>query len=740
MFRQAKPPTYSRIWRKRKRIDVIKFSIGIHNHQPVGNFDEVFREAMGKAYLPFLEILERHPGVKVSIHNSGILYEWFEKNGTAYIDLLAKLVERGQVELITGGFYEPILPAIPERDGIGQIRMLSSYIEKRFHTVPIGFWTAERVWEPYLPLQLNRAGVRYTMLDDYHFRAAGLSESEISGYYLTEHEGKSVAVFPISKDLRYIIPFKQVDEGLTYLRDLAETHDGSLIVFADDGEKFGIWPGTYEWVIKEGWLEKFFFELEKNSDWLQTLTFKEALETSESSGMVYLPTASYHEMMEWALFDEARVAFHEIEEELKAMDLFDRLDKYAFLRGGLWRNFLAKYPEANLMHKKMMRVSDRIESISTETIDEDARSRLHMARKKLWAGQCNCPYWHGVFGGLYLPHLRSANYSSLLEAENIADGLMNASGRGRMEFHDFNGDGKNEAIVESRDINIFVSPDLGAGVMELDYRPLCVNLMDIMRRKVEPYHNLGDVDGNGDDEQGEAIPSIHEIVTDETVNQADVIVDSHTRLSFIDRFIGMEVSYDDYRLNRFSELGDFAYKPYKVESCTDGEKFSLSCSREAHIEYSGRQFPYRVKKRYELVDGEALLRILVELQDLASLDVAAKYGIEFSIGEIAGNADDRYMSFQPSGTRKKLGTPGEEEELHGFQIMDEWRGLTVDLAFSLPVTLWHYPIETFSQREGGFEMIYQGTVFLAMIPVGLDQSPNRSVEITMCFHGRKGGE
>jgi len=714
---------------------VIFFTIGIHNHQPVGNFDSVFREAMEKAYLPFLETLSRHPGVKISIHNSGILYDWFEENGRKYLDILSKLVERGQVELLTGGFYEPILPAIPERDGVGQIRMLNSYISKRFGTKPVGYWTAERVWEPHLPRILKNAGVRYTLLDDYHFRAAGLSESRICGYYLTEHEGDSVAVFPISRDLRYIFPFKMVSESIEYLRQQADARPGSLIVFADDGEKFGIWPGTYQWVIEERWLENFFTELERNADWIRTMTFSEAIESTESSGIVYLPTASYHEMMEWALFDEARVAFHNLEEELKSRDLFDRLDTYAFMRGGFWRNFLAKYPESNMMHKKMMRVSRKIEEASCGVSDEEGKAKLDQAREKLWAGQCNCPYWHGVFGGLYLPHLRAANYGSLLAAENIVDGLQDSPAGVNVDIDDYDGDGTDEVILESRNINVFVSPQLGAQVQELDYRPLCVNLMDVMRRKLEPYHQIAEESGNGGGDSGDSIPSIHNIAREQGLDPSDFVTDPHKKMSFIDHFLEEGISFDDFVMNRYTELGDFAYRPYFFKNNTDGGRVTLSCSREANLQVSDRRFPFHVRKRYELAGGANILKIVIELTDLSVLPCQVKYGLEFSIGEIPGEADGRYMIINQSGPGNRLGAPGAGKDVFNLLIRDEWRGFTADIIFSMPVTLWFYPIHTHSQSEGGFEKIYQGTTFLATIPIGPPHPGRMRLEMTMKMRG-----
>src|SRR6185436_1512495 len=88
------------------------------------------------------------------------------------------------------------------------------------------------------------------------------------------------------------------------------------------------------------------------------------------------------------------------------------------LRGGFWRNFLVKYPEVAEIYWKMLRLSAAISQAQTRRPGDQA---VLAAREALWRGQANDAYWHGVFGGCYLPHLRRAVKSSLLEAERSLD-------------------------------------------------------------------------------------------------------------------------------------------------------------------------------------------------------------------------------------------------------------------------------------------------------------------------------
>lgn len=363
-----------------------KLAFAIHNHQPVGNFNAVFEEAHQKCYLPFLELIHKYPDLRFSLHQSGILWDWQKQHHSEYYSLVGDMVDREQVELLTGGYYEPIMPAIPDADKRGQIEMLTEFISSHFEVTPQGMWLAERVWEPHLPGVLNDSGVRHLALDDTHFKYAGLNDDDLFGAYVTEEAGKTLLLLPILQKLRYLVPFGTPEEIIAFLRDAAARHPGGMAVYADDGEKFGIWPNTHNHCYRDQWLRRFFDALAANADWLDVVSLREAVEQNEPIGRVYLPSASYNEMMHWALPAEGYTAYDDFERRLKETGLFD--DYSRFVRGGHWRGFLTKYPESNLLHKKMLAVSDLYQAASRiEHVDDDELAR---AREALYAGQCNC--------------------------------------------------------------------------------------------------------------------------------------------------------------------------------------------------------------------------------------------------------------------------------------------------------------------------------------------------------------
>src|SRR5438093_855402 len=238
----------------------------------------------------------------------------------------------------------------------------------------------------------------------------------LGGYYLTEDQGFRLRVFPISQRLRYLIPFGEVEASLEYLA--ARRGRVRAVTMVDDGEKFGAWPGTHAHVYEKGWLDRFFDRL-LATEWLELATLGEVCDRMPATGRVYLPTASYREMGEWALPPDAGQLLERAKHALAALPDGERFT--ALLRGGFWRSFLVKYPEVADTYWKMLRLSREVHAALAATPGD---ARLLAAREALWRGQANDAYWHGVFGGCYLPHLRRAVKSALLDCERRLAGAQ----------------------------------------------------------------------------------------------------------------------------------------------------------------------------------------------------------------------------------------------------------------------------------------------------------------------------
>ncbi|HYF39056.1 MAG TPA: alpha-amylase/4-alpha-glucanotransferase domain-containing protein, partial [Gemmatimonadales bacterium] len=453
------------------------------------------------------------------------------------------------------GFYEPVLASLPRADRVEQIQWMQEALRRRFGVNAQGLWLTERVWEPELAADLASAGVRYALVDDRHFLVSGFASDQLHAPFWTESDGKQVALFPIDERLRYLIPFRPPEETTAYLRELRSAGH-SLAVLADDGEKFGGWPGTKEWVYERGWLDRFIAAVRAllDSGEVRLSTLTDALEAVPSSGIAYLPTASYREMEGWSLPPDAALRLVRVERDLGEARAAG--PDGALIRGGHWRNFLAKYAESNRMHKKMQALS----------LLARARGVDGPARRAIGRAQCNDAYWHGVFGGLYLPHLREAIWRNLAQAERDLrrdEGIT-------AEILDIDADGHTEIWIHSDQFSAILSPWRGGGIEEYTVFATETNYANTLTRRREAYHDLALEERREAAHEGGA-PSIHDIEEGIRLDQRPPS-DAEDRALFLERVLPANLSLEQYAAGDYTRVRSWARSggAISIEQAADG--------------------------------------------------------------------------------------------------------------------------------------------------------------------------
>lgn len=649
----------------------LRFCFGLHLHQPVGNFGYVFEQHVREVYRPFLEHVRAHSFFPITLHVSGPLIEWLDQHEPSLLDDIADLARDGRVELLLAGFYEPILASLPRPDRLTQITWMREAIRSRLGVEATGLWLTERVWEPDLAADLYDAGVKFALVDDRHFLASGFPRDRLHAPFRTEHDGKQVALFPIDERLRYLIPFQPPEDTVAYLRSL-RAQGKPLAVLADDGEKFGGWPGTREWVYEKGWIDRFFAAMRDviESGEVVLSRFDEALETVPSGGLAYLPTASYREMEGWSLPTPAALRFLALEGELGD----ERLKSDgALVRGAHWRNFLVKYPESNRMHKKMMALSalcrDRGDSPS--------------ARRAIGRAQCNDAYWHGVFGGLYLPFLRAEIWRNLAMAEaELRHGELL-----QCESIDIDGDGHSELWIHSSKFSAVVSPARGGAVEELTRFALGENLADTLTRRREAYHitaldaaeaatsaentetstqDTAETASKGEGE-AESAPSIHDIEASLALSVLPP-ADVDDRALFIERVLPAALTLEMYQRGEYQPLATTAGLVMSTEVRTGPE--SVAITLRARDDSLTKRLSFRA-------DGS----------------VRAEYSWTPS-----SHPADSFFTTEISVSRP------------------------VHLATTPDAAIWEHPIETVAKSERGLDRTLQGTCYLVRWPIALGEA------------------
>jgi 4-alpha-glucanotransferase len=721
----------------------IQLGLLLHNHQPVGNFPWVFEQVYTQAYLPMLEALERHPQVRLSLHYTGSLLDWLEDTHPAFLQRIAVLVERRQVEIVGGGYYEPILPSIPDDDKVAQILRLSDRIRRCFGAQASGMWLAERVWEPGLPRLLRAAGVEWTILDDVHFKNVGLDDQDLYGYYATEDQSEIIKVYATSKSLRYTIPWRPVGESIAYLRSLTTPGGMRIVAMGDDGEKFGGWPetGAYCWggAGRQGWVEEFFSALEGNSAWLRTTLLGEYARSHAALGRIYLPTSSYIEMTEWALPTQKAYLFgtllHRLEDE-------QRLDLLQFVRGGFWRNFLVRYHEINNQHKKMLRVHDSV-----------YRERGGSGLVDLWKAQANDTYWHGLFGGIYMGHVRSAIYHHLIKAENAADRAEHGQASWqRYSFTDFDRDSRDELIVESDQQNIYIDPQRGGTLFEWDLRRSMHNMLCVMTRHEESYHQTLRL---FEQERRRREVGIHTqaptpppgALTQEPpasphtavrVKEPDLdrllVIDRYRRNSLIDHFFAPAVRLESFARVQYEEQGDFVELPYAAEVKQDSCGITIILSRMGQVRRAGALSPQalHLTKTLFIPAGTEELRVCYTLRNRSQARLQTRFACEWNVHLLGGGGNDQAY-YQLEGQQldnPRFDSNGEALQVRDFHIGNTWLQQDVRYSLSEAATLWRFSIETVTGSEAGFERNHQGSCLALLWPVLLEADQDWHVQIT----------
>ena len=634
----------------------IYFALGLHFHQPVGNFSEILERAYEKCYKPFVEVYSKYPNIKMAFHFSGNLLDYFEKAHPEFLDKVKALVDRGQVEIMGGGYYEPIFQAISQKDRIGQIEMLSRYSENRFGKRPTGLWVPERVWSPEIIPELGTCGMKYVVLDDAHLIKAGVDENDLYGYFLTQDKDVKVSIFPSDKALRYIVPFRPPRDTIDYFRDIARKKNAPLFIYGDDAEKFGEWPYTHDWVYKRGWLDSFFKTLTKNQQWIETIRFSDYLSLFQPLRELHVPEAAYEEMMEWA--------------------------------NGSWMNYLERYPESNQMHKRMTLISERVTELVNGPHFETNRNKVIEARRELYKGQTNCPYWHGVFGGIYMHHLRGAVYEHLINADRICDEVEETYQNGSVITRDidFYNDGNSTVICENKDFFVCIDPASGGVIRELDYKPRSTNLVNTLARRKESYHTK--IMERINNKVTEPL-AIHEAIKkmDARIKRG-IFYDKFKRTCLVDHFIDKDLEKNDFADCNYVDNGDFAEGRYSVAK----EEGKVILSRKGKLGDKSIE----ITKAISLLSAREV-EIFYTLKNKSSSRINTCFGTELNIT-------------MPSGETDKYVKSG-----NAFSVNDAQGALELDFIFpKKPDKFWHFPVHTVSQSERAYELSYQS---LCIFPI-----------------------
>lgn len=682
----------------------MRICLCIHNHQPVGNFQEVMESAYSRCYAPMMEVFRSHGGVSLGLHVSGTLLEWLESNHPEYVEAMGELCRTGQMELLTGGRYEPVLTVFRRNDVSQQIREFSGHLRGISGSTPRGLWLTERVWEPRLASVLAASGVEWAVVDDLHLKRAGAVDGDLFRPCVTEDSGRTLKLLGSDMRMRYMIPFSPVEEVLGQLRAYSDAGVGTVL-YGDDGEKFGVWPGTSDLCYGQGWLDEFLGALE-SEEWLETVLPSEAA-SMEAAGPFYVPACSYWEMGEWTVGPSDREDYGLAKRLLEESGMGEAAKR--LLTGGFWRNFLSRYPESKQLHGRILSSEQMIRASGSE-------EALH----HFWRSQCNCAFWHGVFGGIYLPHLREAVWREIGLAEQMA--LESTGGYPFIREVDLDADGAPETVVVSPSMSMILQPASGLTVDQLtffrsDGEPVGVGC--VLSRRREDYHS-----GIPGVSAGDGARTIHEGMVSKEEGLAErVMEDRWRRTAFTDLVMPESAGPEEW-----GRCADSVRAADRTRRLSDGGPVAgaarFRCTMEEGVP--------RLEKEMEVDLSDPRITAVSRWEGIQGL----RTGIEVCLNLMTGTSPDRFYTVD-GGEERLMSSPG-EYRAGSLRVVDRWRRVIVTLEVPVECDLWVTPIESVNRSESGFERVHQGTAFLFSRVSGTDGS--EALEVTLRMEELPEGE
>ena len=690
----------------------IRIILTIHNHQPAGNFDRVIQDVADNSYIPLLRCLEKHPGIAMTLHYSGTLFSWLDQNRPEFSDLLHKIIKRGNVELLSGAYYEAILASIPEEDRIGQIKKHKLYLRNKYGYEAKGLWLAEKVWESNLPKSIEQANIRYTALDEESFILNGVDKLPVRAYYNTENEGHTVGVFPVSRKTTDRMLHTSPQDMINYLLSNISDNNQDMILIADDGEKYrsdseGDGTASYN-----TWLDEFFTLIEENNEEIQSSTMNEYWESIPPKGIAYFSSDSYNDMQSWSLHNEQKSVYDDIVRHLS--NLPDAEKYRPFLRGGIWRNFMTKYAESNWMQKRIQHINRKYKLLESQVKN---KNRLRHIRDTLWLAMANDVFWHGHYGGIYLPHLRDATWKSIISAEGrIEDKLFNLrDGEFVHNEADFDRDGHVEIQISTKKYSAIFSKKYSGALVEFDYKRSGYNLFNSIRRYPEQYHKqiIEEKDKQFTDD-----PHFYDRYT----TNGQIIFDKKPRYGLMERFFDKDITVEGLHANAYEEASDFINET--VDICDH------KCDRHLTFERKGWINWQRAKVKKHIFLNSSGFEVDYTLSNLGIGPHEFSFGPEFNFSLHSGEEHEKSLFSSVELGNSSYKDFLDLKEVSEFGFINKKEKVKVTLKFSKPVRLFQYPVETIVRTHQGFEKIYQNTCVLPLWHISLTPGKCRKMKIT----------
>lgn len=705
----------------------LHLAIVLHFHQPPTASVVTLEDCFDHVYEPVLDAIDKDERFLLNLHFGGRILEHALAHRPDFLARLSRFWRAGRVEVLGGAFYDPVLAAIPERDAIGQLQFSTNWLKRQLGQQPTGAWLALRAWDPALPRGLGNAGLKWTLLDEAQFRAAGLEPEHLHGHFTTERAGHPVSVFPIDQALTAAItdgPAKHMRDQLA-IANLAHQPEERMETVALKGER----------LVESGRFSELLSVLDSEYHWLKTIPLSRAFGVFPTRGRVYLPSGADPALTEWSRPAASRSQRLRLQRQLESVGMWGPVEH--FISRVLFDNFLVKYGEADRIHKRMLATSAAIDRLRTvlaarqrkgKSSDSDGKARkvLERACDALWRAQTHSVYWHGGPDevGIYDPRLRLGTTRQLMVAQRMVERALGDPARGGWAAWrtDHDADGHDEAVIMTPRLGAVVHAAAGGTLWELDLRDRGVPLLTSMSPVEEPYDDtlVGNEVVLVDEEDQPTLPpgGLDEVRTTNP-KLARRRVDRQRRGTFQDHFLGAETTLETFGFRQFRQIGDFSVEPWELmriaapdEEAAQGR---VLVGRSGVVKDIDKTLLLRLEKEFRFDPEKPRITLLHTITNRSRETASAWHGLELTLG--IPSADAQHLQATTFGgdeerTVQLVDGPHDLGWLTWIELKDREAEVSVVIELPDPQRAWWLPITSVHEGPDGWVELVQGHTLL----------------------------
>ena len=387
------------------------FRIGQQGNKIPENAEEIYEKSVKK----LIGLLYSNPRICATISFSGLMLEWYEKKHPEVLDVLKELTSRKQVEVLGGGYYDPLFPLLLPVDRLGQIELLQTGLRQSLGKRPRGIRLSQNAWEPQLVQTFNSHEFEYVLLDTDLILKKSNNNAMAYFPYVVEDAGKTIIIIPTNKKF---VPSVEtpIEEYIENLKKLIPGQEPKILCSE-------IKLDVLSDLIADNWFYKF----------IDATIFESSIEFS-NPGRYLKSNVNFTKT-----FIPSNSSIKINEENINAT-----------------RNLFSKYIECVNLYARTVYAGNLINQLKGDKLKRKA------AREDLWQAQNYIPYIEqDSFLGIYE---RQNAYKKILQAENLLKTSLTTK---IFSSFDYDMDGYREYLCQFPTYSSFVSCK-GGLLFELD--------------------------------------------------------------------------------------------------------------------------------------------------------------------------------------------------------------------------------------------------------------------------------